>query len=459
MTHAVIIGAGLGGLACALFLARRGHEVDLFERDGDDPPADPPSAFASWTRRGLPQARQGHGFLGLSSEVLKTAAPDVLDRLVEAGASVIDMTNHPLPQVKLLAVRRLVYEAVLRQAVAAETRVRIHRGATVDGLIAEPGSSPPRVIGLRTAAGQDCRGDLVIDASGRWTKGAEWLAAVGARPWRDDVSETPFVYVTRHYRLKAGEVFPVPLVASSVDLSYGGATTFKGDDGAFAMAFLTSTFDPYRGALTKADRFHAVMEAIPAMAAWTSIATPINEPLALGRIDNRLRSLVDGEGPVASGYVLLGDAAMHTNPVFARGVSLAYAQARQLAATIEQQPADPLGYAVAFEAWTREHINVWYPGSVQADLGKAAQMARSCRGEDAPAGPMAAVGNAMWALAINDPDLARRWARLNHLLDPPAKLFGDPTVMSRVQPYVAGHQGLVPDDALSRGDFEAIVTA
>lgn len=458
MTHAVIIGAGLGGLACALFLARRGHEVDLFERDGD-PPVDPLTAFASWTRRGLPQARQGHGFLGLSSEVLKAEAPDVLDRLVEAGASVIDMTNHPLAQVKLLAVRRLVYEAVLRKALANETRVRIHRGATVEGVIAEPGSSPPRIIGVRTADGQDCRSDLVVDASGRWTKGPEWLAAVGARPLHDDVSETPFVYVTRHYRLKPGEVFPAPMVASSVDLSYGGATSFKGDNGVFAMAFLTSTLDPYRGALTKADRFQAVMEAIPAMAAWTSIATPINEPLALGRLDNRLRSLVDDAGPVVSGYVLLGDAAMHTNPVFARGVSLAYAQARQLAATIERQPIDPLGYAVAFDAWTREHINVWYPGSVQADLGKAAQMARSCRSEDAPAGPMAALSHAMWLLAVGDPDLALRWARVNHLLDPPAKLFGDPAVMSRVQPFVARHQGLVPNDALSRRDFEAIVTA
>ena len=50
MTHAVIIGAGLGGLAAALFLARRGHEVDLFERDGDEPPADATKAFDAWTR-------------------------------------------------------------------------------------------------------------------------------------------------------------------------------------------------------------------------------------------------------------------------------------------------------------------------------------------------------------------------------------------------------------------------
>lgn len=458
MAHAVIIGAGLGGLACALFMARRGHEIDLFERDGDEPPADPSCAFQSWTRRGVAQARQGHGFLGLSTEVLRAEAPDVLERLVEAGASAINMANHPLPDMRLLATRRLSYEAVLRQTLAAETRVRLHKGVVVEGLLAEPQSHPPKVIGVRIADGRTCRGDLVIDASGRWTRGGEWLAELGARPWREEVSESPFVYVTRHYRLKPGEAFPVWQVSSSVDLSYGGATTFRGDNGVFAVAFLTSTQDPLRGALTRPDRFHAVMDAIPAMAAWTGIATPINEPLALGRIDSRQRALVDEDGPVVSGYVLLGDAAMHTNPVFARGVSLAYAMAQRLAQTIEQQPADPLGYAAGFDAWTREHINVWYPGSVQADLGKAAQIARACRGEDAPPGPMTAVSSAMWMLAIGDPDIALRWARHNHLLDPPAKLFGDPAVMSRVQALAADTR-LVSNDALPRRDFEAILSA
>jgi 2-polyprenyl-6-methoxyphenol hydroxylase-like FAD-dependent oxidoreductase len=360
---------------------------------------------------------------------------------------------------RLLAARRLTYEAVLRHAVAAEAGVRPHRGEPIKGLIAEPGSHPPRVIGVRAAEGQECRGDLVIDASGRWTQGADWLAALGARPWREAVSGSPFVYVTRHYRLKAGAAFPIPLIASTVDLSYGGATTFKGDNGVFAMAFLTSTFDPHRAAIVKADRFHAVMNALPAMAAWTQISTPINEPLALGRIDNRQRSLIDDAGPVVSGYVLLGDAAMHTNPVLARGVSLAYAQARRLAATIEDQDADPLAYTVAYQAWTRENVNVWYPGAVQADLGKVEQMARAFRGEDAPPSPMAAVGPAMAELVKDDPDLAVRWARLNHLLDPPGKLFSDPAVMSRVQAYVAGHPGVAPQDPLSRRAFEAIMTA
>jgi hypothetical protein len=43
-------------------------------------------------------------------------------------------------------------------------------------------------------------------------------------------------------------------------------------------------------------------------------------------------------------------------------------------------------------------------------------------------------------------------------LDPPAKLFGDPAVMSRVQALAADTR-LVSNDALPRRDFEAILSA
>lgn len=456
MLRVVVIGAGLAGLASALFLARRGHGVDLFERDGDDPPSAAACAFDLWERRGVAQARQGHGFLGLTSEVLRTEAPDVLDALAAAGATPIDMSDHPLPTLRLFAARRLTFEVVMRNAVCAETSVRLHRGISIDGLIAEQDGATPRVIGVRTGDGQACRGDLVIDASGRWTNAAEWLAKIGARPWREHVSETPFVYVTRHYRLNPGATYPVPLVSASVDLSYGGATAFKGDNGVFPMSFLTSSLDPHRKAIARADRFHAVMNAIPAMAAWTDVSTPVNEPQVLGRIHNCQRSFVDEQGPIVSGFIAIGDAAMHTNPVFARGASLAFAQAQRIAATVERQQSDPFGYIAAFHEWTRETVAIWYAGSVQADVAKAQQVMEVCRGADI-ATATNAFALAMSDLAKDDHALAVMWARFNHLLDSPARLLADPSVMARVKTHLDKHPRPPPKDALSRRDFVAIM--
>lgn len=457
MTHVAIIGAGLCGLAAALFLARRGHEVDLFERDGDDPPADHLEAFEKWTRRGVPQARHAHAFLGLSGKILNEEAPDVLGALRAAGAKAVKMDGPEIPGVTLLTSRRLTYEAVLLKIVSAEARVKIHRGAAIEGLIAETNGAVPRVVGVRTVEGQECRADLVADASGRWTRGAEWLGAIGARSWKEQAMESPFVYLTRHYRLKLGAAAPSEQMATGADLSYGGATLFQGDNDVFGMVYLTSTAEPHRNAIARNDRFDAVMGAIAQTAEWLALGEAINDVQVLGRIDNRRRALVDDQGPIVTGYVLLGDAAMHTNPVFGRGVSLAYAHAQHLAQTIEQEAADPLAYAAAFQDWTRKTITVWYSGSVQADAAKSEQMARAYRGEDAPPPPTMGFGPALAALSKDDPGLGLRYARLNHLLDPPFAMFSDPSVMARIQDYIAMHPAILPKEALSRRDFEKIV--
>ncbi|MFC9020576.1 FAD-dependent oxidoreductase, partial [Streptomyces albidoflavus] len=63
MARVAVIGGGVGGLAAALMLGRRGHRVTVFEQDtrqaGDDPHLD----FFHWRRPRVPQADQPHSFL------------------------------------------------------------------------------------------------------------------------------------------------------------------------------------------------------------------------------------------------------------------------------------------------------------------------------------------------------------------------------------------------------------
>ena len=81
-----VIGAGMAGLACALFLARAGHLVTLVERDAAPRPAYADAALTAWSRPGVPQWGNGHAFHGLSRRVLSESAPDILEALAAAGA-------------------------------------------------------------------------------------------------------------------------------------------------------------------------------------------------------------------------------------------------------------------------------------------------------------------------------------------------------------------------------------
>src|SRR5689334_10270369 len=91
MARVVVVGAGIGGLASALFLARRGHDVTVVDRDPADLPADPASAWVDWPRRGVPQFRHIHLFNARGRNVLREEAPAVLDALHAAGAGLIHL--------------------------------------------------------------------------------------------------------------------------------------------------------------------------------------------------------------------------------------------------------------------------------------------------------------------------------------------------------------------------------
>ena len=66
-------------------MARAGHRVTIIERDDTPMPPDPESAFDEWDRRGAPQVRHPHVFLGLARVILRERFPDVLAALAEIG--------------------------------------------------------------------------------------------------------------------------------------------------------------------------------------------------------------------------------------------------------------------------------------------------------------------------------------------------------------------------------------
>jgi hypothetical protein len=70
-----VVGAGIGGLSCALALAGRAFDVTLYERDVAASEAERDAAAIAQRRRGVPQAVHPHFFMGRLREGLRAGIP------------------------------------------------------------------------------------------------------------------------------------------------------------------------------------------------------------------------------------------------------------------------------------------------------------------------------------------------------------------------------------------------
>jgi 2-polyprenyl-6-methoxyphenol hydroxylase-like FAD-dependent oxidoreductase len=187
LKQAVVIGAGMGGLAAAKAVAPHFEKVIVFDRDSlPDEPA---------PRPGTPQARHTHGLLPGGCRALECLFPRVELDLVEAGAVRMRMRRDmrhevpgfdPLPQRDFgfdqFGLSRPALERVVRRRVEREPNIEFKPRSRVTELIASPDNGS--VAGVRF---EDTRGtpgsvaaDLVVDASGRASLTLGFLEAIGS---------------------------------------------------------------------------------------------------------------------------------------------------------------------------------------------------------------------------------------------------------------------------------------
>ena len=162
------------------------------------------------------------------------------EALLAAGASEVD-TRPKLggpatdadEELQYLAVRRPLIEWALRRAAAAEPGLT-HRARTrhVDGLLVD-GDKGDRRTHRRSQA---LTADLVVDALGRRTPCADWLAAHGVDTEPLESSDCGVIYYSRYYRCRPGFTPPDGpwYLSPRGDLGYLAFSSFPGDNGTFA---------------------------------------------------------------------------------------------------------------------------------------------------------------------------------------------------------------------------------
>lgn len=463
MASIAVVGAGIAGSAAALLLARRGHEVTVFERDAEPPPASLDEAWESWERRGVTQLRQSHFFMGRLYRELGEHLPDVLDALLAAGVHVHPWSQRVPPalrdslpadreEIHGMGARRTTVERVLHEALMGEPHVTLRLGEAVESLIGGPSvvTGVPHVVGFRTVAGETVTAELVLDVAGRRSPGTKWLAAVGARPPYEEVNDNRMTYFTRYYRLRDGASFPDDYGMLVSSLGYLDVAVFPADHGVFSVTCIAFTGDKAMRALRDADAFTRLMRSVPRLAQWTAPdqATPITPVKPITAVEDRYRRFTLDGTPVATGIVAVGDASSCTNPALGRGTSLAFVHARLLAETLDATGLDYAALATRFDEVTEAEIVPWYWSSVGVDRERITRMEAAIAGEPSPEphpAEQAAVMAAAFRLATTvDAEAFWAFARTMHLLASPAQVLADDALRARALDVWERRGELVP---------------
>ncbi len=437
----VVVGAGVGGLGAALALGRAGHGVTLLERDPLPATADAEEAFDA-PRRGAPQVHQTHGFLARIMVILRDRYPDVLEKLLAAGAFAMPgIADFGEPEagdedLKVLIVRRTTFEWVLRMAVVDEPNVTVITDAPVASLIAgEPIDGIPTVVGVTLENGTEVRGDFVVSAGGRRAPLPEMLKPLGVDVG-ENIVESGLMYVSRWYS------WPGQLDLKEAklggDLGFVKFLGIPGDAGTLSVTLAIRADDAeLRHALSTPEGFDRACSLLPGPNLFFGDGppTPRTEVKVMGGLLNRLRTFVDPDGtPRVLGFHAVGDAHTCTNPLYGRGCSLAMVQATLLADALTAHPDDALARATAYEAACKREVEPWFDMSVTMDKAGADPKGFALAGGTGE--PSKEVGDnpmrAIFVAAATDPIIGRAFARFFNLLALPSEMMGDPVVMARV---------------------------
>lgn len=420
---AVVIGASIGGLLAARALAEHYGQVLLLERD--TLPA------AGGHRKGTPQSRHAHAVLVRGLAVIEGYFPGLTAALVAQGADYGDVSQnarwfhegaHHRPAVSghhAINVSRPLLEATVRARLRELPNVQLVDGCDVLGLLTTPDAA--RVSGVRVirrradSAEESLAADLVVDASGRGSRSAAWLEALGyARPV-EDVVQIGVTYTSCEYRRRAEQrAGPVALiVAASPEQPRGGVLlSQEGDRWILTAAGYLGAQAP----LTHAGLLEYVGGmAVPALYEVLKDAEPVSEPVAY-KIPSNLRRRYERLARFPQGFLVFGDALCSFNPIYAQGMSVAALEAEALGACLEQGEDD---LAQRFFAQAAAIIDPPWATAVGNDL-RFPEVA----------GPRTAMTRLIaWYLgklhhaAHHDAELSLAFLKVANLLEPPPSLL------------------------------------
>jgi 2-polyprenyl-6-methoxyphenol hydroxylase-like FAD-dependent oxidoreductase len=435
---AVVIGAGMGGLAAAGALSDFFGRVIVLDRDKLPSEGVP--------RSGVPQGAHTHGLLLGGLRALQMLFPGIDEDFRAAGAVTIDNGRDvrmerpgfdPFPArmlgIPFCCLSRPAIEFSVRQRVGRLANVELRDDCRAEELVPTPDGRG--VHGVRYSANGGENGtltaDLVIDASGRGVPTLDFLNATGRHAPAETVIGMNMNYVTAHFAVPRDAsddwkgVFLLPKAPETsrgsllLPIEHGRwtVTMFGGhddrppndDDGflAFARGLRVPTV---ANALESAQR-----------------VTPFSRFRFPGSSWRHFESVAD----FPDGLLPLGDAECRFNPVFGQGMSVAAQEAVLLRRLLAGAEGDLSGLADAYfselppllEApWAAASLDLVYP---QTEGERPPDFELQMR-----------FVAALIALAARDADVHSLVFEVNHLIKP-RSVYREPAFQERVQAVLA----------------------
>ena len=335
--HAIVIGGSIAGMLAARVLSDHFARVTLIDRDTLPDLPEP--------RKGAPQTAHVHVLLQRGLLIMQQLFPQFDDALTQAGALSVNWTRDLAtftpagwnPRFDSTYTTRTcsrgLLEQIMRRQIAMIKNITIEpRCEVLEPLVAENRSA---FTGLRVhyrdrSAMAELAADFIVDASGRTSKGLNWIAENGYILPEETVINAHVGYATRVYRrpenfkadwkammirtrppfgLRGGLIYPIENDRWMVNLAGAGSERPPVHEAQF-LDFIKNLIHP------------AMYDAV-------KDAEPVSAMHAYQRTENRLRHF-ERLTRWPDNFVMLGDAACAFNPTYGQGMSVAALEAQAL---------------------------------------------------------------------------------------------------------------------------------
>jgi 2-polyprenyl-6-methoxyphenol hydroxylase-like FAD-dependent oxidoreductase len=438
--HAIVVGAGIGGLAAAAALADHFEQVTVLERDqlGYEPAARP----------GTPQARLLHGLLTGGLQALCELFPGFDRDLAEAGAVPIGIASEtlmelpgydPFPRRDFgwigYTVSRPLIEHVARQRTRKLANVMLLDRCRVLELLADDDGSVAAVrCGSADGLVRSLRADLIIDASAHRSLTPTLLETMGLpRPDETEIG-IDMVYATATFSAsgfaedwKMAITFPDNLSTRKTGYLFPiEGRRWMALVGERHVAMPSDSVGEFLN-LARQLRTSTIYDAI-------KHAKPVDKVYRFGFSESSWRHYERIED-FPRGLLPIGDAVCRFNPIHGQGMTVAVQEARILRDLLQTRAGNknPLaGLAQAFFAAINPLIAGAWSMSAVPDFADPAT-----RGEPpADLENSLRFGEGLMRLAARDAKVHETMISVRHMMRPASALH-DPDLVRRVQMEMA----------------------
>ena len=434
--EAIVVGAGMGGLAAAKALANHFGHVTVLDRDILPSQAEP--------RIGTAQSKHTHVLIGGGLKALSVLFPGFEEDVHRAGAVKMRVGLEawmerpgydPFPARDLgfdvYSASRPLFELVTRRRIEQQENIELLPKSRVTELIASQDGSSITGVRWESSDGQvhTLHADIIVDASGRGNLTLELLDAVGLpRPEETEIGiDQAYSTVIFDRPATAPPNWKSMLVLPSAPTSSRGAFLFPIEGNKWIVTAGGNHGDVPPGDLVG---FFEFLKTLRTQTVYNAVkdAKPVGE-IARFVLPSSVRRHFEKIRTFPRGLLVIGDGLCRFNPVYGQGMSVAAQEAvilDGLLATRADSPSALSELSLNFFAACQDVIETpWGVAMIDFVYPKT-------RGQRPPDfAQRIQYGIALTRLASEDAAVHKLATEVNHLLKPQSALR-EPELAKRV---------------------------